>query len=83
MMPLAILRIRKEVRKAVAAYTTDNANVSATRRMGANQPLRSVNELDPLMYPLQNEMTPQAATMPEQTVNRRWLICQMAGASII
>ena len=83
MMPLAMLRIRKEVRNAVAAYTTESASVSPARRMGANQPLRSVNELEPLMYPQQNETTPQAATMPAQTVNSRWLICQIAGASVM
>ena len=35
------------------------------------------------MYPQQNETTPQAATMPAQTVNSRWLICQIAGASVM
>ena len=83
MMPLAMLRIRKEVRNAVAAYTTESASVSRHGGWGANQPLRSVNELEPLMYPQQNETTPQAATMPAQTVNSRWLICQIAGASVM
>ena len=80
-MSLAAPIRANEDRKMVEAYTTDKAMISNMRRIGASQPCLRFSERDLLAYPMMNEMTPHAATMPEHTMKRRWVSCQMAGAN--